>query len=155
MGIITDIKLQKSKARANIFIDHNFCCGLNLQTIVQNNLKNGTEITEAKLLEIQKESELLGATEKALSLLERQKYTSSRLKSKLKEKGYIDELIDEVIAKLKSTVFNGYYAVCHFNMLYSGTLCKCPTTNFCNATRNIDFVQTFNSVKSLINFIAL
>ena len=102
MGIITDIKLQKSKTRANIFIDHNFCCGLNLQTIVQNNLKNGTEITEAKLLEIQKESELLGATEKALSLLERQKYTSSRLRSKLKEKGYIDELIDEVIAKLKS-----------------------------------------------------
>ena len=85
MAVITDIKLQKSKTRANIFIDHNFCCGLDLVTIMKNRLKVGVEITENRLLEIQKESEMSDATEKALSLLERQKYTTARLKAKLKE----------------------------------------------------------------------
>lgn len=100
MAVITDINLQKSKTRANIFIDHKFCCGLDLSTVVKNGLKKGMNISEERLLEIQKESEMSDATEKALSLLERQKYTKSRLKAKLKEKGYLEELVDEVINKL-------------------------------------------------------
>ena len=100
MAVITDINLQKSKKRANIFIDNKFCCGLDLTTVVKNGLKKGVEISESRLLEIQKESEMSEATEKALSLLERQKYTKSRLRAKLKEKGYMDELVDEVIDKL-------------------------------------------------------
>ena len=101
MAVITDIKLQKSKKRANIFIDHNFCCGLDLVTIMKNRLKAGVEISESQLLEIQRESEMSDATEKALGLLERQKYTTVRLKAKLKEKGYLSELVDEVVEKLK------------------------------------------------------
>ena len=100
MAIITDIKLQKSKTRANIYIDHNFCCGLDLATILKNKLKVGSDITEEALLKIQKEAEMHEATEKALSLLERQKYTKQRLSLKLKEKGYMDELVEEVIEKL-------------------------------------------------------
>ncbi len=102
MPIITEIKLQKSKIRANIYIDHNFCCGLNLNVIFQNKLKEGVEITAEKLLQIQTESEMNDAMEKALSLLERQKYSCLRLKTKLKEKGYMEPLIEEVIEKLKS-----------------------------------------------------
>lgn len=102
MPVITEIKLQKSKTRANIFIDHNFCCGLNLNVIFQHKLKEGVEISEAELLGIQTESEANEVMEKALSLLERQKYSCSRLKAKLKEKGYMEQLIDNTIEKLKS-----------------------------------------------------
>lgn len=101
MATITDLKLQKNTARANVYIDGSFACGMELSTIVKNGLKIGSEITKDKLEKMQAESEIEKATEKALSLLERQKYTKKQIKTKLFSKGYLPATIDQVIKKLE------------------------------------------------------
>lgn len=101
MATITDLKLQKNTARANVYIDGSFVCGMEVSTIVKNGLKVGSEITKEKLEKMQAESETEKATEKALSLLERQKYTKKQIRTKLLQKGYLPATIDEVIKKLE------------------------------------------------------
>ena len=54
MKKITDIKPQvKNPTRCNIYLDNAFYCGLELETIMKNRLKIGTEIAEERLNEIQ------------------------------------------------------------------------------------------------------
>jgi len=101
MAVITDLKLQKNKSRANVYLDNVFVCGLEVSTIAQNYLKIGTEISQLELEKIQLESEVERAKEKALSLLERQKYTKKQLRTKLSSKGYLPNVIDEAITKLE------------------------------------------------------
>ena len=102
MSIITELKLQKSKTRANVYLDGQFACGLELSTIVKNQLKVGVEISKDKLEQMQAESEVERATEKALGLLERQKYTKKQIRTKLASKGYLPVVVDQVITKLEA-----------------------------------------------------
>ena len=70
MKKITDIKPQvKNPTRCNIYLDNAFYCGLELETIMKNRLKIGTEIAEERLNEIQTESESLRALDKALNFI--------------------------------------------------------------------------------------
>ena len=101
MAVITELRYQKDKSRANVYLDGVFACGLEVATIVQNGLKVGKEISMAQLEELQRESEVERAQEKALSLLERQKYTKKQIRTKLKSKGYMPLTIDAVIQKLE------------------------------------------------------
>lgn len=101
MATITDLKMQKNKSRVNVYLDNVFVCGMELSTIMKNRLKVGSEITQAKLTELQTESELDKALEKAFSLVERKKYTKIELFKKLKEKGYLPEVSEVVIKKLE------------------------------------------------------
>lgn len=105
MAIITDLKLQKDKSRANVYLDNKFVCGLEVSTIMQNQLKVGKEISVERLEQIQLDSEVERAKEKALKLLERQKYTKKQLKTKLLTKGYLPVVIDEAICKLEEYGF--------------------------------------------------
>lgn len=120
MATITDLKLQKNTARANVYIDGSFVCGMEVSTIVKNGLKVGSEITKEKLEKMQAESETEKATEKALSLLERQKYTKKQIRTKLLQKGYLFATIDEVIKKLEEY---GYISDADFaeSFLHSAT----------------------------------
>lgn len=102
MAVVTELKYQKNKSRANVYLDGVFCCGLEVATIMKNAIKVGTEISSKQLENIQAESELERATEKALSLLERQKYTKKQIKDKLKLKGYLPATIDKVVEKLEN-----------------------------------------------------
>lgn len=101
MNKITEISMQKNKSRANIYLDGDFVCGMEVSTIMKHGLKVGVEINEDKLLELQRDSDIEKATEKALSLLDRQLYTKKQIKDKLKTKGFSEEVIAEVIQKLE------------------------------------------------------
>jgi len=102
VAVITELKMQKNKSRANVYLDGVFVCGMEVATIMQNHLKVGTEISKLKLEELQAESEVETACEKALTLLERQKYTKSQIRTKLKMKGYLQQTIEKVIEKLEN-----------------------------------------------------
>ena len=101
MAVITELKLQKNKQRANVYLDNAFVCGLELATIMKHHLKEGVEISREQLETMQVDSELERAMDKALSLLERQKYTKKQIKTKLSTKGYLPTVIDSVIQKLE------------------------------------------------------
>lgn len=100
MAIVTELKLQKNDSRANVYLDGEFVCGMEISVILKNGIKVGTEITEDRLEELKQESIFSKAYEKALSLIDRQKYTTRALKTKLKTKGYEAEIVDQVVEKL-------------------------------------------------------
>ena len=101
MKKITDIKPQaKTPTRCNIYLDNTFYCGLELETVMKNRLKIGQEITLEKLDEIQAESELIKATEKALNLLAKSQKSTKQVRDYLTQKGYTDSTVEKVIEKL-------------------------------------------------------
>ena len=101
MKKITDIKPQaKTPTRCNIYLDNAFYCGLELETVMKNRLKIGQEITLEKLDEIQAESELIKATEKALNLLAKSQKTTKQVRDYLSQKGYTESTVEKVIEKL-------------------------------------------------------
>ncbi len=106
MKVITDIKPQvKNGKRVSIYLDGAFYCGLDLLTVLKNRIKVGDEISEQKLIDIQKESELSSAFDKALKQIERSYKTQKAVKDKLLKLGYLEEIVDEVIKKLKNYCF--------------------------------------------------
>lgn len=101
MGKITDIVDQKKrKDRVSVHIDGVYCCGLDALTVRKNRLKIGDEISEEELSAIQRESEGAAAFDKALKLVSYRSRTKSEVRAYLKEKGYLGEVIAEVMAKL-------------------------------------------------------
>lgn len=101
MAVVTELKMQKNKSRANVYLDGFFVCGMETTTLVKNGIKVGVDITPSRLEELQAESEVERAQEKALCLLERQKYTKKQIETKLKSKGYLPRTIEKVIEKLE------------------------------------------------------
>ena len=106
MKKITDIKPQvKNPTRCNIYLDNSFYCGLELETIMKNRLKIGTEIAEERLNEIQTESESLRALDKALNFISLSKKTKKEVEDYLKKKGYLGGTIETVISKMSAYKF--------------------------------------------------
>lgn len=102
MAIITEIKLQaKNKERVNVYLDDNFFCGLELETVMKHQLKEGQTIEVEKLEVIQFESEKQVAFQKSLNLISRYVKTKKQMKDYLKQKGYTTSVIEYVIKKLE------------------------------------------------------
>ncbi len=101
MKVITDIKpQQKTPTRCNIYLNNNFYCGLELETVMKFRLKVGQEIDTDKLDEIQCDSERLKATEKALNFLSNRAKTKKQVKEYLQKKGYTEKTVSAVMEKL-------------------------------------------------------
>ncbi len=106
MKKITDIKPPvKNKTRCSIFLDNAYYCGLELETVMRNRLKIGTEIDEDRLEEIQEESERSRALDKALGFIARSKKTEKQIEEYLAGKGYLPATIDYAKNKLKEYNF--------------------------------------------------
>ena len=106
MKKITDIKPPvKNKTRCSIFLDNAYYCGLELETVMRNRLKIGTEIDEDRLEEIQEESERSRALDKALGFIARSKKTEKQIEEYLADKGYLPATIDYAKNKLKEYNF--------------------------------------------------
>ena len=101
MAIITSITKQKKGERVNIFIDDEFYCGLDCLTLLKYSLKEGMEIDPEALSCIQTESERQSATDKAFAYATKYFKPERKIREYLKEKGYVKELINEIVAKLK------------------------------------------------------
>ena len=103
---ITELSIQKkSKTRCNVYIDGSFVCGLDNFTVLKNGLKVGLEISSEKLEELQFESERDKALNYAFGYLSKYRKTEKELRAKLLEKGYLEQIVDYVMAKTKEYKF--------------------------------------------------
>lgn len=99
---ITDIQTQKNHpSRRSIFLDGRFFCGVSEDIVIKFQLKRGMEIDEDELKKLLSEEELLNAKNYAYRILARRMYTSKEIKDKLLERGYVNEVIQDVIAALE------------------------------------------------------
>ncbi len=99
--IITEIKKIGKGERYSIFVDGVFNCTLQAEILVKEKLKTGEDISEERLTSIKLENGRIAAFSQAISYLEKFLRTEKQLREYLKEKGYLDESIDEAIEKLK------------------------------------------------------
>ncbi|MDF2520067.1 MAG: recX [Clostridia bacterium] len=99
---ITDITQQKkNKDFFNIFVDGEYYCSLDDESIYNMKLKIGTEVDAELLTKTAAHSAYKKALNYSLTLLGRYSKTEKELARKLKEKEYDSETIDKVINKLK------------------------------------------------------
>ncbi len=113
MNEITQITPQaKDKTRCNIYIDGRFCCGLGAETVVKNRLKVGGSVTPEALARMQLDSEKNRAFDKALTHLSATRKTEKQIRDFLSKKGYLPEVCDYVVEKLRGYDFinDGEYA---------------------------------------------
>lgn len=102
MDIITELKIQKrNKNRVNVSLNNKYFGALNLETVVKNNLKKGTVISQQKLQDLQVENEQAEAFNMALKLVSKRYKTNHEMREYLKEKGYTDFVVNNIIKKLK------------------------------------------------------
>lgn len=113
MPEITSVTPQKKdKTRCNIEVDGKFCCGMKLDTVLKNGLKTGVEIDMETLSRLQLESEKLTALDKALRHISVSMKTEIEIRTFLKTKGYLEDVIEYVLCKMKEYgyVDDGTYA---------------------------------------------
>lgn len=98
---ITAITPQKrNKNFFNIFIDEEYYCSLDDESIYKMKLKAGLQIDPDTLLRASKESAYKKALNYSLNLLGRYSKTKKEMINKLKEKEYDQETTDAVVQKL-------------------------------------------------------
>jgi len=110
---ITGISPQvKDKTRCNIEVDGRFYCGMKLETVVVNRLKAGSIVTEEQLSHLQLESEKTTALDQALRHISASMKTEKEIRDFLKRKGYLQDVSDAVINRMKELRFldDGAYA---------------------------------------------
>lgn len=102
MGIISSVEPQKNNnMRVNIFVDGDFSCAMFLDFSIKYHLKAGMEISTENLQKIVKESDGVTAQNKALQYISKTPKTIHQVRTYLKGKGFDDEIIKNVIEKLK------------------------------------------------------
>lgn len=102
MKTITDLQIQsKNKKRVSVYLDGVFYCGLDLVTVYKYRIKKGQEISEQKLIEIQRSSEFQACFDSAIKFISKSLKTCKQVREKLISKGYLPEIVEEVILKLK------------------------------------------------------
>lgn len=113
MAEITAITPQKKdKTRCNLEVDGRFYCGMKLETVVKNRLKVGVAVSGEELSRMQLESEKTTALDKALTHITSSMKTEKEIRDFLKKKGYLRDVSDYVIGKMKEYGFldDGEYA---------------------------------------------
>ena len=106
MKKITDLKPQlKNSKRVSVYLNGSYYCGLDLLTVMKYRLKVGSEIEEYELIEIQKSSEAQACFNSALNIISKSVKTEKEIVDKLIKKGYLQEIIDDVLIKLRSYGF--------------------------------------------------
>jgi len=99
---ITDIQVQKNHpSRLSIFLDGEFYCGVSEEVAIKHQLKKDMTFDEDELRELLHDEELQKAKKYVYMLLSRRMYASKEIRNKLKEQGYTDEIIEEVILTME------------------------------------------------------
>ncbi len=102
MPKITDIQFQKrNKQRANVYIDGEFAFGVEMLTVMQMGLKTGNEVSQNDLKQAVFQSDVSVAFGKAVDYLARAMKTERQMRTYLSGKGYGEDVVDVVMAKLK------------------------------------------------------
>ncbi len=102
MKKITKIEYQKNnKNRVNIYLDDTFAFGIDLNIMIKYSLAKNMELEEEFIDEILKSEEEINVYNYALSVLSRSAKSEKQLTSKMQEKGYDKQFIDNAIIRLK------------------------------------------------------
>lgn len=122
MAEITAITPQiKDKARCNVYVDGVFYCGMRLETVVQNRLKVGSVVSGEELSAMQLESEKSAALDKALTHITASMKTEKEVRTFLRGKGYLGDVCDYVVEKMKSY---GFLDDAAYSVAYAGSTSK-------------------------------
>lgn len=111
---ITELVRRGKSELYKTFVDGEYVCLLEAETIVKNKLKTGQEIDENKFNEIRQESEKLTCKNVAISYVSKALKTKKQVEANLKQKGFLLQSIDYAISKLcdYGYINDRYYAEC-------------------------------------------
>lgn len=101
MAKITKIGEKNKASRLSVYLDDEFVCYLNVFTIYKHKLCVGKEITLDELKRIQFENKKDTAFDLAIKYISKYQKTESELKDYLLKKGFLNELCDDVLKKVK------------------------------------------------------
>lgn len=100
--IITKIEIQKkNKNRVNLYIDEEFYCGLSVETVMKNHLKEGQSVNENSINYLVTQTEKENALAKAANYISKAQKTKKEITKYLFQKGYDEEVVNFVIEKLE------------------------------------------------------
>lgn len=104
--LITKIEIQKkNKQRVNLYLDNEFYCGLSLETIMKNHLKEGQSLSDDNVSYLINQTEKENALNKAIGYISKSQKTKKQVKDYLIKKGYDEELSFYVLEKLEEYHF--------------------------------------------------
>lgn len=99
---ISALKPQKrSKKRLSVFIDGEYACSLDRETVAQFRLKAGTKVDPEFLKEVVLEEQFRHCRDDAFRLLSYRARSEQELKERLEKKGYSPEIVERVLARLR------------------------------------------------------
>lgn len=99
---ITKIEVQKNNNnKVNLYVDGVFNCGLSLECVVKNRLKEGMIVTRENLEYLKDVTEKELALQKCLKLLSHNTKTCKEIKNYLEDKGFEKGVEEYVLQKLK------------------------------------------------------
>ncbi|MCL5031231.1 MAG: recombination regulator RecX [Bacteroidetes bacterium] len=107
---------KKDEKNVVIFFDNEEKLFLSYEIFLKNGLKKNDEISESRFSLLIEENQKFHLKQKAFRLLGRRHHSSFELKVKLKQKGYDENFINEIINDLKS---NGYLNDYEFALVYA------------------------------------
>lgn len=103
---ITQIAVQKKrKNRCSIFLDEEYAFGVDQEIVLQFGLKKGDVLTDQQIEEISINEEKKRAKDRALNFLSYRDRSEKEIRTKLKDVGYEESIIDWVIGELKRLKF--------------------------------------------------
>jgi len=101
-GRISAIEPQRrDEFRVNVYIEGEFAFGLHLDLQMEHHLAPGDELTDEQITLLLRQDQTKRAIASALNLLSYRARAAGELKSKLRERGYPPEAIDEAIARIR------------------------------------------------------
>ena len=104
--IITQIAVQKKrKNRCSIFLDDEYAFGVDQEIVFQFGLKKGDVLTDQQIKEISINEEKKRAKDRALNFLSYRDRSEKEIRTKLKDVGYEENIIDWVIGELQRLKF--------------------------------------------------
>lgn len=102
MAKITKIEVQKkNKERVNLFLDDEYAFSLSTELVYKEGLKVSLIVDSEKLRDLADKEALIRCKNSAVRIIERNYKTEKEVRSKLVEKGYNDNAIDNAIDFLK------------------------------------------------------
>jgi regulatory protein len=101
--------LKKDEKNVSIILDNNEKLFLAYEVFIKSGLRKNDEISESRFSSLIEENQIYFLKQKAFRLLGRRQHSAFELKLKLKQKGYLDELINSVVNQLlESNYLNDY-----------------------------------------------
>ena len=101
--------VKKDNKNVTLIFDNNEKLFLSYEVFIKSGLRKGDEISESRISLLIEENQTFYIKQKAFRLLGRRPHSSYELKIKLKQKGYNDILINEVIKQLEESDYLNDY----------------------------------------------